>query len=338
MNAAIWPRRMPNLERLLVMDRRGASLRDAHIKDLPGLLKPGDLLILNDAATLPASLLVNAQLEIRLARFLGPNRYDAVLFGAGSWRDDTDERPIPPALAVGDTLDLSEALNATVEAVSPISRRLVTLHFNLSGHDLVRAIFSLGRPVQYSYLAAELKTEQVQSPFAGRPVAMEMPSAGRPLSQKILARLRRRNVAVATLTHGAGLSATGDPELDAALPLPEPYWIPQQTLDALARCRQRGGRVIAAGTTVTRALEGAFINGQGLLNAGAGITDLRIDHRHALKVVDGILTGMHAPSESHFELLEAFAERKALSAAFEHAKARGYVGHEFGDSGLILPA
>jgi S-adenosylmethionine:tRNA ribosyltransferase-isomerase len=140
----------------------------------------------------------------------------------------------------------------------------------------------------------------------------------------------------AALTHAAGLSATGDPALDAALPLPERYDLPAPTVAAIEETRRGGGRVVAVGTTVVRALEGAVVR-EGCLRAGTGITDLRIGPAHGRRVVDGILSGVHAPDESHFALLGAFASEPLLRAAWAHAQAQAFRPHELGDAMLILP-
>jgi S-adenosylmethionine:tRNA ribosyltransferase-isomerase len=178
-----------------------------------------------------------------------------------------------------------------------------------------------------------------------------MPSAGRPLTWDVLLALRRAGVAIARLTHAAGLSSTGDDALDRALPWPERYELPRETLDAIAAARARGGRVIAAGTTVVRALESAALEADlhagatrtgaqpraGVeLRAGSGIATLRLGPESKLRVVDGILSGLHAPGESHFELLQAFAPRERLVRAIELAAAQGLSAHELGDSCLIL--
>ncbi|MCB9569922.1 MAG: S-adenosylmethionine:tRNA ribosyltransferase-isomerase [Myxococcales bacterium] len=118
--------------------------------------------------------------------------------------------------------------------------------------------------------------------------------------------------------------------MDRLLPLPERYAIPAATVAAIARARARGGRVIAAGTTVLRALEGC-VRAHGELRPGEGITDLVIDHATTLTQVDGILTGMHAPGESHRRLLEALVAPAHLEAAWVHAVAAGYLAHELGD-------
>jgi S-adenosylmethionine:tRNA ribosyltransferase-isomerase len=167
---------------------------------------------------------------------------------------------------------------------------------------------------------------------------VELPSAGRPLTWSLLSELRRRGVALAALTHAAGLSAAGDPALDRALPLPERYEIPNSTAEAIAAAKARGGRVVAVGTSVVRALEGRADAHGGALTPGSGWTDLRIGPATRLRVVDGLLTGMHEPDTSHFELLRAFAPSSLLERAHAHATASGYLGHEFGDSSLILAA
>jgi S-adenosylmethionine:tRNA ribosyltransferase-isomerase len=174
----------------------------------------------------------------------------------------------------------------------------------------------------------------VQTAFAGRPLAAEMPSAGRPLRVSLLRALRSRGLAIAVITHAAGLSSTGDRALDAALPLPELSLVPESAVAAVDAALAKGGRVVAVGTTVVRALEGAVRSGR--LQAGAKRTDLRIGPGFRPRVVSGLLTGLHEPGESHFELLQAFAPRALLEAAIEHAARAGYLSHEFGDSCLIL--
>jgi S-adenosylmethionine:tRNA ribosyltransferase-isomerase len=152
----------------------------------------------------------------------------------------------------------------------------------------------------------------------------------------LLSRIERRGVTLATLTHAAGLSATGDPAIDRALPLPERYDVPYATVRALERTRAEGGRVIAVGTSVVRALESAYLRGAGHVQPGEAETSLRIGPEHTLRVVTGLLTGIHAPEESHFELLRAFATRELLARALEQARQQGYREHEFGDSSLVL--
>jgi S-adenosylmethionine:tRNA ribosyltransferase-isomerase len=327
---------------LMIVDGETEQLSDRTFSNFADALEPGDLVVVNDAATLPASLLGTVEplgdaIELRL---LGPvadgreSDWHGVLFGAGDWHIDTDLRPPPPALAPGTMLSFGD-LRAQVLEPSPISPRLLAVRFDREGAALWQALYAIGRPIQYSHLDAPLELWSVQTVFAGRPWAIEMPSAGRPLTAAMLGALRRRGIEVARLTHAAGLSASGDPRIDAALPLPERYEIPAATVEAIARTHARGGRVIAVGTTVVRALESAALSGT--LRPGPGIAELVIDANHRLRVVDALLTGMHGPGESHYRLLQAFADELLLAAAWRRALAADYRSHEFGDTALLLP-
>lgn len=335
---ATAPRGDALAERLLVIDPAAATLADRRVGDLPSLLRAGDLLVLNDAATLPASLRGSGPrgeaLELRLAHAHDDGAWDVALLGAGDWRTRTEHRAPPPCLAVGDAVALDDDLRATVVAVSDWSPRLVTVRFSHAGDAFWQRLYRAGRPVQYAHLDDALALWDVQTPIASRPWAMEMPSAGRPLSWALIDALRARGVALATVTHAAGLSSTGDEALDARLPWPERSDIPAATVDAVARCRSRGGRVVAAGTSVVRALEGRAAGGG--LAAGTAVTDLVLGEGFARRVVDGVLTGMHEPGSSHFALLTAFASAELLHASLRYASARGYRQHEFGDSALVL--
>ncbi len=325
--------------RLLHLDPRRGTLADTHVDALPELFRPGDLLVLNDAATLPASLhgtVRGEPIELRLAGEETDGTWRAVAFGAGDWRTPTESRPPPPSLVPGDVLQLGPGLRARVEALSEVSVRLVRIRFETPPERFWSALYLHGRPVQYAYETLPLPLSRVQTPYAARPWASEMPSAGRPLRLELLARIRARGVALAALTHAAGLSSTGDGALDAALPLPERYEIPASTAQAVTGARRRGGRVIAVGTTVVRALEGAARSGGGDLRPGSGLTDLRIGRGFEPRIVNGLLSGIHARDSSHFELLSAFLPGPFQLLYTLHVITGGYRGHEFGDSTLIL--
>jgi S-adenosylmethionine:tRNA ribosyltransferase-isomerase len=197
--------------------------------------------------------------------------------------------------------------------------------------DAIRAgIARHGKPVQYAHMHEPLKIWDVWTRVAALPVAFEPPSAGFVLDWSMLAAMKAKGVAFATLTHAAGLSSTGDDELDARLPLDEPYLIPPATVRAIGEAKARGGRVIALGTTVTRALEHSASTGG--LRAGPGLADQKIGRRTHLRVVDVIVSGTHEPGTSHYELLRAFAPDDVLRAASGQLEANGYLTHEFGDS------
>jgi S-adenosylmethionine:tRNA ribosyltransferase-isomerase len=343
---ATWPREDPLQERLLVIDPGSGGYQDASVGGMGGFLRRGDLLVVNDAATMPASLPASGprgeRLELRLAAHLEGSSFAAVLFGDGDWRTPTEHRPPPPSLAPGASLRVGVELTADITAVSPLSPPLLTLRFGeREPARLWDALYRHGRPVQYAYLERPLSLWHVQNRYAGRPWAVELPSAGRPLTWALLDSFRKQGVRLASITHAAGLSSTGDEALDAALPLPERYDIPATTVDDIARARADGGRVVAVGTSVVRALEGAARGGAGRfprLVPGEGTTSLRIGPGFQPAVVDGLLTGMHEKGASHFALLHAFAPAALIAEAYALASSRGYLEHEFGDTNLILAA
>ncbi|RKH44975.1 S-adenosylmethionine:tRNA ribosyltransferase-isomerase [Corallococcus sicarius] len=341
MNAARWPREQPDAARLLHVEPRAGRFTDAVASDLPLLLREGDLLVLNDAATLPGSLTgrtgAGAAIELRLLSHEPDDTWTAVLFGAGDWRRRTEDRPPPPELPVGSRLEVG-GLTARVVEVLPPSPRLLRVAFDLTGAALWHALYRAGRPVQYAYTAGPLALWHVQTLYAARPWAAEMPSAGRPLTASVFQRLKARGVRWASLTHAAGLSSTGDAALDAALPRPERSDIPAHTVARVEETRARGGRVVAVGTTVVRALEGRATQHGGRLVPGEDVTDLLLGPGYVPRVVHGLLSGVHEPGSSHHALLQAFAPLPLLQRAAAHAEAVGYVGHEFGDTCLLLDA
>lgn len=331
--------------RLLVVDPAAHAVGESEMAQLPALLSPADLLVVNDAATLPAALFARSErgerLEIRLLE--GPHQRftRAVLFGAGDYHTPTELRPPPPPLGAGELLRVADGFTLSIAHVAPLSPRLVILDWTLPLAGRFAALYAHAHPVQYSYIPEPLALWDVQTVFAARPWAVEMPSAARPLTGAMLSALRARGVALARLTHAAGLSATGDPLLDAALPLPERYEIPELTVRQIGATRLRGGRVIAVGTSVVRALEDAARRAQaaGLasLAPGAAQAELVLDADTPRRVVSGLLTGIHIPGESHYRLLQAFVDTPTLARSVELAQRRGYRAHEFGDACLILP-
>ena len=323
--------------RLLHIDPAAERLEDATLATLPERLEPGDLLIVNDAATLPASLaLTSHAAELRLVGHEGDARFRAVVFGNGDWRTPTERRGPPPRLRANERFCAGELCGRTT-AVDAQEPRLISLRFELTGAELFAALYRVGRVVQYAYLERALELWDVQSRFASRPWAFEPPSAGLPLSFESLEALRQRGVELGWLTHAAGLSSTGSASLDRRLPFPERYELPPATVAAVERTRALGGRVVAVGTSVVRALESNYAD-FGRLRAGAGEARLVLGPESQLSVVSGLFTGMHAPNTSHFSLLGAFAPARLLERANDHVIDAGYLQHEFGDSCLILGA
>jgi S-adenosylmethionine:tRNA ribosyltransferase-isomerase len=343
MKAATWPRAEPLAERLLHIDPASGELHDAQIADLPRFLAPGDVLVVNDAATLPASLhgtVHDQTIELRLlARLDSDDEWRALLFGAGDFRTPTEDRLAAPSLRPNDIIAFGAGLQATITHVDRESARLVQLRFDRSGAALWHALYAQGHPIQYAYVDRPLDLWLVQNRYAARPWAVELPSAGRPLTWGLLRALRRVGVELAAITHAAGISSTGSDALDRRLPLAERYAVAVDTVAAIRAARRRGGRVVAAGTTVVRALEAcALAHGAELAPTAEAETTLVLGPRFELQVVNGLLTGMHPAGTSHFELLQAFAPRALLERANVYAEQSGYLQHEFGDSSLILPA
>ena len=342
MIAAISAVQRPSDAKLLVVD---AQRNIIHVprREFVEFLRPNDLVIANDAATLPASLtgkhrLTGQPIEVRLAGrpSLNPmevSRFSAVVFGEGDFHTRTEDRPLPPPLTPGDTLLLGP-LQATVEELLA-HPRLVSLLFHGSADQVWAGIASHGKPIQYSHMQTSLELWDVWTKVAGPPVAFEPPSAGFILDWEVLSTIREHGAQFATVTHAAGISSTGDDALDRLLPFDEPYHIPEATAKAVEIARQRGGRVIAVGTSVVRALEDAATE-DGHLRVGDGMAKGKIGPTTRLRVVDAILSGTHERGTSHYELLRAFLEDSTLERATEELTAHGYKTHEFGDSVLIL--
>ena len=349
MIAAAQPIQRPRDAKLLVVDTRG-RITHAPRSRFVDFLRPADLVIANDAATLPASLHgthvpTAAGIEVRLAGrpSLSPVHvcaFSAVVFGAGDFRTRTEDRPLPPLLAPGDHLSLgpvpnadARPLSATIDALLD-HPRLVLLRFRGSPDEVWEGLARYGRPIQYSHMTMPLAMWDVWTPIAAVPVAFESPSAGFALNGGSIHAMRERGIGFATITLAAGISSTGDPELDRRLPFDEPYRIPATTALAIGDARARGGRIVAVGTTVVRALEHAAA-ADGVVHAGEGIANQHIGQSSRLKIVAAILSGTHEPGGSHYEMLRAFLDDSTLADANAALEARGYRTHEFGDSVLI---
>ena len=189
-----------------------------------------------------------------------------------------------------------------------------------------------GRPIAYEYVSRRWPLSAYQTIFARDPGSAEMPSAGRPFTPGIVTDLVTAGVAVAPVTLHTGVSSLekGEP------PLPEPYRVPETTACLVNATRVAGGRVVAVGTTVTRAQESAAER-DGTVHAGSGWTDLVLGPDRRARVVSGLITGWHEPGASHLLLLEAVAGSAVVDSAYDAAQQAGYLWHEFGDSALLLP-
>jgi S-adenosylmethionine:tRNA ribosyltransferase-isomerase len=306
--------------------------KDAVITDLPDLLQPADVLIVNDSATLPASLFAkspsDAPLEIRLLQHLGGSDWKAVLLdrvtgghppNCAMRRKDLPGSVLRIAKISPQRSSASERSGRWSHSASPDMEWTCGRNLCLWPSDPV--CLSEIRP------GAVVGSNRIRFPAMGSGDAFSRTS----ITWRILLELKRRGIGLAWLTHAAGVSATGDESLDARLPFTERFEIPQSAIDAIQKARLTGGRVIAVGTTVVRALEGCSAQNGGHLIAGAGETNLIIGPRFRRSVVDGILTGLHDPEQSHFQLLRAFVDEGILRRSWQYATENNYVCHEFGD-------
>jgi S-adenosylmethionine:tRNA ribosyltransferase-isomerase len=296
--------------------------------DLPGLLRAGDLIVVNDSATLPAAVMVDRDRVIHFSTQL-PGGLDVVEprrpQGAASLPHDGVEPGI-----------VSLPGSAILELLAPYpvgaaSRRLWVARSELPT-PRNEYLATWGRPIRYRHTDGPYKIDAYQTVFARVPGSAEMPSAGRPFSESLITELTLSGVAVAPLTLHTGVSSQEEGEP----PYPEWFEIPERTAALVNHTRSRGGRVIAVGTTVVRALE-TTVDSRGTSYPAATWTDLVIGPDHEPGVVDGLITGWHEAESTHLDLLEAFTGRSALARSYEAALDHGYLWHEFGDSHLILP-
>lgn len=320
--------------RLLVADGHGLSHR--RFADLPVHLAPGDLVVVNTSATLPAAVDGTLQDGRRVVVHF------ATALDDGSWV--VEVRPAVHAhgpvtsLVNGDRVHLTGDGSATLLTAYPdrtegptrLWRAVISVPDSVP--DVLRLLHRHGRAVTYAYMSGRWPMENYQTIFATHPGSAEMPSAGRPFTTELVTSLITRGVRMAPITLHAGVSS---PEAGEA-PAPERYHVPEGTAELVNLTRQSGHRVIATGTTVTRALE-TVADANGSVTPGHGWTDLVLGPDRPASVVDGLITGWHAPGASHLLLLEAVAGADLVNAAYEQAVLRGYLWHEFGDSSLLLP-
>lgn len=320
--------------RLLVIDRKSGHVEHTRFPYLRDHLRPGDLLVFNSSRTLPAVLSGYAEpagtgIEVRLAEHLPDDSWLALLVCQ-------ENGPFGCGLCAGMRLAFGEGLTATVLDRDRTIPRLWRVRFSRAGGALIDLLYRLGRPVRYEYVSKPWALDDYQTVYAREPGSAEMPSAGRAFTWKSLFDLRRHGIETAYIVLHTGLSSYLDDELDARhLASEEEYVIGEAAAAAIERARAAGRRVIAVGTTVVRALESAA-GPDGCIRAGHGYTRLRVTADHSLKVVDGLLTGLHEPEASHLDLLTAFLPAERIRSAYEDAVRRGYLWHEFGDLNLIV--
>lgn len=322
--------------RLMVSWREIDEIRHTQFTQLPEFLKRGDVIVVNTSATINASLPARrdgSTVRLHLSTQLSPTRWVVELRRIAV----KGSAPLLDATA-GEELELPAGGKARL-----IEPWAITNHPLGSGHRLWIAELDVpngameytwrhGEPIRYSYVPKAWPLSYYQTMFAREPGSAEMPSAGRALTARVVAALTQRGVRVAAVTLHTGVSSLETGEN----PYPERYRVSSETADALNAARRKGGRIIAVGTTVVRALE-TVASDDGALRADEGWTEHVVSPDHPPRAVDGIITGLHAPNATHLAMLEAFTGRERLVRAYEAALGGGYLWHEFGDAHLIAP-
>jgi S-adenosylmethionine:tRNA ribosyltransferase-isomerase len=306
--------------RLLVAERETGRITHKTFSDLPGLLAPGDLLVVNVSATLPAAVPAT-RTDGSTTRVHFATRAPHL---DESWRVvelRSADGARPARGRSGERIRLRGG--ATLELVAPYASgaRLMLARFHEPLEDYLQ---SHGEPIRYGYVANRHPLRAYQNVYATTPGSAEMPSAGRAFTPELITRLADRGIAVAPILLHCGVSS---PERHEP-PFPEYFEVPDMTARVI---EHRTGRVIAVGTTVVRALE--TTGGR----AGKGWTSLVVAPDQGLQCTDGLITGWHEPEASHLQLLEALAGEQLLRRSYAAALEHGYLWHEFGDSHLLLP-
>jgi S-adenosylmethionine:tRNA ribosyltransferase-isomerase len=314
----------------LLVSRPGVEPIHGRFRDLPDILRPGDLLVINTSATLPASLdglrPDGSSVELHLSTPLP----------AGLWVVELRLPALPGTLPFhadvsGERVSFIGGGHVELLARFPGSSRLwvASLHLPeaLPGYLAVH-----GRPIRYGHVDRDWPLSAYQTVYADEPGSAEMPSAGRAFTPELITALVARGIGVSPIVLHAGVGSLETGEL----PTPEPFRVPSSTAQRVNATRGDGGRVVAVGTTVVRALETVADIG-GNAHPGKGWTELVVTAERGVRVVDGLLTGWHEPAASHLLMLEAVAGRDMLDAAYRAALAGRYLWHEFGDLHLLLP-
>ena len=329
---ALRPARPRSAARLLVA--RGDAVADRVVADLPEVLRPGDLLVLNDTAVIPARLSgirrrggAEARIEATLLERAQDGRWDALL------------RPLRK-VRVGEAIRFSEALCATVEALGGGRARLA---FDAEGPAFDAALACAGAMPLPPYIASRRPAdardrEDYQSVWAAQPGAVAAPTASLHFDAGLLARLEARGVrrAHVTLHVGAGtfLPVKADDVTEHRMHA-ERGEVPQAAARAVAGARAAGGRVIAVGTTALRVLETAAAGGA--VEPWAGATDLFVRPGHRFRAVDGLMTNFHLPRSTLLMLVSALMGRERVLALYDHAIRERYRFYSYGDASLLMP-
>jgi S-adenosylmethionine:tRNA ribosyltransferase-isomerase len=306
-----------------------AGVRHALFGQLGEYLAPGDLVVVNTSATLAAAADGNragVPVEVHFSAELDDGAWVVEVRPAG-----VSDGPVA-GLVPGEVITLDAGATLVLDRPQPPGQaRLWRARPRIEG-GVSAFLARQGRPIRYAYVPGTWPLTEYQTTFAREPGSAEMPSAGRPFTDQVVTDLITRGVALAPVVLHTGVSSQepGEP------PQPERFRVPEATARLVNSARQAGGRVVAVGTTVTRALESAA-DPDGTLRARHGWTDLVLGPARPARVVTGLVTGWHAPGASHLALLAAVAGTPLVERAYAEALRWEYRWHEFGDSCLLLP-
>ncbi len=306
--------------RLLVSYREGDGLVHTRFRQIAEFLDPGDLVVVNDSITIPAALSATRQNGAELALHLSTR------VAPDTWVVE----PRKAAVVVGERLSLPAGGHVEIISSHHGSTRLWRARLELAVPWLAY-LAANGRPIAYDYVDGEWPLAMYQTVYGTNPGSSEMPSAGRAFSDRVLEALQQKGIGISPITLHTGVASLEDHEP----PYEEWFDVPAATTEAIAKTHASGGRVIAVGTTVVRALETA-VDASGSVTVRTGWTDLIVTPETGIRTVDGMLTGFHEPKASHLAMLEAIAGRDHLAVTYEAALTGGYLWHEFGDLHLIL--
>lgn len=325
--------------RMMVSHLSTNAVSHNRFQDLPEVLTPGDLLIINTSGTLNASLPARGRagdtIELHLSTRLPGNLWTVEA------RQPRGGSTVPLFdLDVGEVLELPAGGTATIHApydcgcgrvsTGPVRLWLATLRVP---ERVASYLSKHGSPIRYSYVRGEVwPSSYYQTVYATEMGSAEMPSAGRAFTAELITRLIARGVQVAPLLLHTGVASLESHEP----PYEEFYRVPLPTARLANAARAAGGRIIAVGTTAVRALE-TVTDAAGTTHPGEGWTCTVVTPDSGLRSVDALLTGLHEPRSSHLLMLEALAGRRHLDITYAEALQYEYLWHEFGDLHLILP-
>ncbi len=311
----------------------GRGIEHHRFDELPEVLGPGDLLVVNTSATLPASLDATGPAGEQLRLHIS-----TALPMAGLWSVEPrlPDGPASRRYSGGEPgWRLALAGGAAAELLTPLagSRRLWVARLDLpAGSTLAEHLAAHGQPIRYPYVRGAWPIAAYQTVFADEPGSAEMPSAARPFTSEVVARLVARGVEIAPVILHTGVSSLEAGEA----PYAEWFRVPFDTARRVNGARRSGGRAIAVGTTVVRALESAA-DRTGEVHPAEGWTSLVVTPQRGVRAVDGLLTGWHEPQSSHLAMLEAVAGADLVRRSYREALEHAYLWHEFGDLHLLLP-